>query len=53
MKDKPSRTRGKNPRAPQVPGTLAMRPPGSPSPQEAPQDARIRGEKGRSPADRF
>ena len=43
---KPETDPGKNIRAPQVPGTLAMRPPGSPAPTEAPQDARIRGEKG-------
>jgi len=37
---------GKNLKAPQVPGTLSMRAPGTPAPTEAPQDARMRGEKG-------
>jgi TonB family protein len=35
---------GKDARAPEVPGTLAMRTPGAPQPSEAPQDARTHGD---------
>lgn len=35
---------GKDARAPEAPGSLAMRAPGAPRPSEAPQDARTRGE---------
>ncbi len=38
--------RGKNARAPKVPGTLAMRPPGAPNPAKAPQQEMHRGERG-------
>jgi TonB family protein len=37
---------GKNPNAPPVPGTLVMRKPGAPAPNEVPQDAKTRGERG-------
>jgi len=43
---KPDTDPGKDRRAPPVPGTLAMRRPGTPSPSEAPQQAKIRGERG-------
>ncbi|MDB4963431.1 MAG: TonB family protein [Myxococcales bacterium] len=35
---------GKDPKAPDAPGTLAMRTPGAEQPSEAPQDARTRGD---------
>lgn len=35
---------GRDPRAPDVPGSLAMRAPGAATPQEAPQDGRTRGD---------
>jgi len=46
MQKPPEQPPGKNPKAPDVPGTLAMRPPGAPAPSEAPQDSSVRGTKG-------
>ena len=39
----PEKPPGKNDKAPDVPGTLAMRKPGAPAPSEVAQDARVRG----------
>lgn len=41
----PDKPPGQNDRAPEVPGTLSMRKPGSPSPNKAPQVATIRGDQ--------
>jgi TonB family protein len=46
MQKPPEKPPGKNPNAPDNPNTLAMRPPGTPSPSTAPQDEIKRGVKG-------
>lgn len=57
MKELPKEEPGKQPKAPEVPGKLAMRPPGTQDPSVAPQEARDRGtsdgEKGPLVADGF
>jgi TonB family protein len=57
MKELPKEEPGKQPKAPDVPGKLAMRPPGTQQPSEAPQEAREKGsttgEKGPLVADGF
>lgn len=57
VKELTEKDKGKNEKAPEVPGLLAMRPPGTPSPSEAPQEARAKGltsgEKGPLVADGF
>ena len=40
----PEQAPGKDSKAPDAPGVLSMRAPGAPQPNEAPQDARSRGE---------
>jgi len=45
IKEAPEQAPGKDAKAPDAPGMLAMRPPGAPQPSEAPQDARTRGEQ--------
>jgi TonB family protein len=57
MQELPKEDPGKQPKAPEVPGKLAMRPPGTQQPSEAPQEAREKGsttgEKGPLVADGF
>ena len=57
MKELPKEDPGKQPKAPEVPGKLAMRPPGTQQPSEAPQESRERGsttgDKGPLVADGF
>jgi TonB family protein len=57
MKELPKEDPGKQPKAPEVPGKLSMRPPGTQDPSEAPQEAREKGsttgEKGPLVADGF
>ncbi len=57
MKELPKEEPGKQPKAPDVPGKLAMRPPGTQQPSEAPQEAREKGsttgDKGPLVADGF
>lgn len=43
MRELPKDDPGKNPKAPDVPGTLSMRNPGAVQPSEAPQEQRTRG----------
>jgi TonB family protein len=43
VQEHPDRDRGKDKKAPDVPGTLAMRNPGANSPAEAQQDQKVRG----------
>ncbi len=49
MQELPKEDPGKQPKAPELPGKLAMRPPGTQQPSEAPQEAR---EKGSTTGDR-
>lgn len=57
MQELPKEEPGKQPKAPDAPGKLAMRPPGTQQPSEAPQEAREKGvadgEKGPLVADGF
>jgi len=57
VKELTEKDKGKNEKAPEVPGLLSMRPPGAPTPSDAPQEARskgaITGEKGPLVADGF
>ncbi|MBS1119408.1 MAG: TonB family protein [Deltaproteobacteria bacterium] len=47
IEKQPDKPPGKNPKAPDAPGTLAMRPPGAPAPTELPQDAKTLGAQGK------